>query len=97
MVSNVRDPRFPPLGFRTLKGLLGAVLHLVILVMALWVPAHFLFPLGLTYLTYGVVRAIFLGLLDRSDGGPPVMEEPEHEDIPRGPRLTAPRRGVDER
>lgn len=97
MVSNVRYPRFPPIGFRTLKGLLGAVLHLVILVMALWVPAHFLFPLGLTYLTYGVVRAIFLGLLDRSDGSPPVMEEPEHEDIPRGPRLTAPRRGIDDR
>jgi CDP-diacylglycerol--serine O-phosphatidyltransferase len=97
MVSNVKYPRFPTIGFRTLKGILGLLLHVVILVASLWVPRSFLFPLGITYLTYGVVRAIFFGFLDRGDWQPSVIQPDDDDQGPRGPRLTAPRRGVDDR
>lgn len=95
MVSNIKYPRFPAIGFRTIKGILGLLLHLVILVMSLWVPSHFLFPLGLTYLTFGVGRAVLFGFLDRGDWHPAVVES--ESDLPLGPRLTAPRRAGEER
>jgi len=63
-------------------------------VMSLWVPSHFLFPLGLTYLAFGVGRAILFGFLDRGDWHPAVVES--ESDLPRAPRFTAPRR-VDDR
>jgi CDP-diacylglycerol--serine O-phosphatidyltransferase len=78
MVSNVKYPRFPAIGFRSTKGLLGLAVHLVVLVGGLLAPDAFLFPLGLAYITFGVVRALVLGLMERGDA--------EHaEEVPVGP------------
>jgi hypothetical protein len=95
MVSTVKYPRFPAIGFKTFKGLLGFIFHVVVLVMALWVPEYFLFPLALTYLTYGVARTAILGLLDKGDWQPPEIDTGEHGHI--GPRLTRPGRAHDDR
>ena len=65
MVSNVRYPRFPPIGLRSTRGIMGLLIHLVILAGALLAPAAFLFPLGITYLAYGLVRATILGLMQQ--------------------------------
>jgi hypothetical protein len=43
------------------------VLHLVILAGALLAPREFLFPLGLAYAAYGLIRAAILGWLERRD------------------------------
>lgn len=67
MVSNVKYPRWPSAGFGTPQRLMGLALYLVILVCAIAVPAHFLFPLGLAYLAYGLLRAVFRGLSDRGE------------------------------
>jgi CDP-diacylglycerol--serine O-phosphatidyltransferase len=85
MVSTVKYPRFPPIGFRSLKGLLGLALHLAILVCAIWIPSLFLFPLGLAYLTFGLLRHALISFQDRHEGslavaGPPGMEEEAEED-----------------
>ncbi|HJS44075.1 MAG TPA: CDP-diacylglycerol--serine O-phosphatidyltransferase [Gemmatimonadales bacterium] len=61
MVSNVHYPALPRAGFRTVNGLLGLTLIVVILVFGIWKHDEFLFPLGIAYMTYGVVRAILLG------------------------------------
>jgi phosphatidylserine synthase len=75
MVSTVKYPRFPPIGFKTLKGLFGLTVHLVILVCSLWIPSIFLFPLGLTYLTFGLARHAVLLVLEKHDGnGTAVLE-----------------------
>ncbi len=68
MVSTVKYPRFPAVGFRSVRGLLGLTLHLVILVGALWKPSYFLFPLGLAYLTLGLARRAVLLALERKEG-----------------------------
>jgi CDP-diacylglycerol---serine O-phosphatidyltransferase len=82
MVSNVKYPRFPPIGFRSARGLFGLAVHLVILIGGLLAPDAFLFPLGLAYITFGVVRALVLGLMERGDA--------EHaEDMPVGPTEVA--------
>lgn len=65
MVSNVRYPRFPPIGWRSARGLFGLTVHLLILAGSILAPAAFLFPLGLTYLAYGLVRATVLGLMQQ--------------------------------
>jgi hypothetical protein len=92
MVSTVKYPRFPPVGFRSVKGILGLVLHLVILVGSLWQPEHFLFPLGITYLAFGVARQVLISLGERpgNDGLPPG----EIDDESRGPEGPGSRRTV---
>lgn len=79
MVSNVKYPRWPAAGFRTPGRLAGTVWYLFVLIGALTVPAYFLFPLGLAYLAFGVIRALVLGLAERGDesrGQPPVALVP---------------------
>jgi CDP-diacylglycerol--serine O-phosphatidyltransferase len=67
MVSNVKYPKFPPIGIRTARGIFGLVVHLVILLGGLLVPEYFLFPLGLFYMTLGLARATVLGLMERPE------------------------------
>jgi hypothetical protein len=74
------------------------LLHALILVGSLWAPEHFLFPLGITYLVFGVARHLLINLGERpGDGAPPVeFEEPEEPASPGSrrtlPRLVSPRR-----
>src|SRR5918912_2949731 len=42
MVSNVKYPKFPPIGLRSARGLLGLAVHLGILLGDILVPAYFL-------------------------------------------------------
>ena len=67
MVSNVKYPKFPPIGIRSARGIFGLVVHLVILLGGLLAPEYFLFPLGLFYMTFGLARATILGLMERPE------------------------------
>jgi CDP-diacylglycerol--serine O-phosphatidyltransferase len=67
MVSNVKYPKFPPIGLRTPKGLFGLAVHLAILIGALLAPEYFLFPLGLFYVAFGIVRTTVLSLMERQE------------------------------
>lgn len=91
MVSNVHYPTLPRAGFRTLRGLLGLALIVVILVFGIWQHDMFLFPLGIVYMFYGVGRAILLGFFkapaedeEAEIAGPIVIDESEQNY--RGPR-----------
>jgi CDP-diacylglycerol--serine O-phosphatidyltransferase len=67
MVSNVKYPKFPPIGVRSARGIFGLVVHLVILLGGIFAPEYFLFPLGLFYMVYGLARATVLGLMERPE------------------------------
>jgi len=67
MVSNVKYPKFPPIGIRSARGIFGLVVHIVILLGGLLAPEYFLFPLGLFYMTFGLARATILGLMERPE------------------------------
>ncbi len=91
MVSNVHYATLPRAGFRTVSGLLGLTLIVVILVFGIWKHDVFLFPLGIAYMTYGVGRAILLGFFkaaaedeEAEIAGP--IEIDESEANYRGPR-----------
>ena len=68
MVSTVRYAKLPRIGVRTARGLGGLAVNLTVLWFAIWSRDIFFFPLGLAYLTYGLVRAAVVGFLDRGDG-----------------------------
>lgn len=74
MVSNVKYPKFPPIGLKSKRGIFGLIVHLIILVGGLTFPEYFLFPLGLFYVTFGIVRATVLGLMERPEVVPVVDE-----------------------
>lgn len=74
MVSNVKYPKFPPIGLKSKKGVFGLIVHLIILVGGLTAPEYFLFPLGLFYVTFGIVRATVLGLMERPEVVPVIDE-----------------------
>jgi hypothetical protein len=91
MVSNVKYPKFPPIGVRSARGIFGLVVHLVILLGGILAPEYFLFPLGLFFMVYGLARATVLGLMERpepvtvmdervADGNDPTLPPPlSHE------------------
>jgi CDP-diacylglycerol---serine O-phosphatidyltransferase len=94
MVSNVKYPKFPPIGIRSRKGIFGLVVHLVILLGGLIVPEYFLFPLGLFYVGFGIVRATVLGLMERPEPVPIVDERlTDANDPTLPPPLSHERRG----
>jgi CDP-diacylglycerol---serine O-phosphatidyltransferase len=94
MVSNVKYPKFPPIGVRSLKGILGLMVHLIILLGGLLAPEYFLFPLGLFYMAFGIVRATVLGLMERSEPVPIVDERlADSHDPTLPPPLSHERRG----
>lgn len=73
MVSNVKYPKFPAAGFRSATGIFGTVFTLTIVILGLRWPEYLFFPLGITFMTYGVVRAGALAVLERpepTDAGP---------------------------
>lgn len=84
MVSTVKYPRLPRIGVRTVKGWAGLGVHLAILAGAILAPATFLFPLGLAYLTFGIVRSTALALGDRGEPVRPAGET-EPQPIPHPP------------
>jgi CDP-diacylglycerol---serine O-phosphatidyltransferase len=91
MVSNVHYATLPRAGFRTLRGLLGLALIVVILVFGIWQHDVFLFPLGIAYMFFGVGRAVVLGFFkapaedeEAEIAGPIVIDESEQNF--RGPR-----------
>lgn len=94
MVSNVKYPKFPPIGLRSAKGLFGLAVHLVILLGGLLAPEYFLFPLGLFYMIYGLARATILGLMERPEPVPVVDERlADNNDPTLPPPLSHERRG----
>ena len=67
LVSNVKYPKFPPIGLRSPKGLFGLAVHLGVLIGGIAAPEYFLFPLGLAYMIFGLARATVLGLMERPE------------------------------
>ena len=67
MVSNVRYPKFPGIGFRSWKGIAGTVFNVALLIGGLTYPAYVLFPLGMFFIFYGLTRAVILNLSERPD------------------------------
>jgi CDP-diacylglycerol--serine O-phosphatidyltransferase len=75
MLSHAIYPAIPRLSVRSSSGRVGIGLVVLCVVLLLWNPRLVVFPTGVIYMTYGVVRAVTLGLLDRLPERDPLSEE----------------------
>jgi phosphatidylserine synthase len=67
MVSNVEYAKLPRIGVRTLRGLAGLAVYLIVLWFGIFNRDIFFFPMGMTYLVYGIARGAVLAIGDRGD------------------------------
>jgi CDP-diacylglycerol---serine O-phosphatidyltransferase len=77
MISHVLYPVVPKFSFKTGRGILTIAFAIVSTFLALTRPALFLFPLMVTYISYGLVRTAVLGFLDRLPERDPLIDEDE--------------------
>lgn len=75
MLSHVIYPAIPRLSLRTTSGRVAIVFVLSCVALLIWDPQMVVFPVGLTYVTFGVLRGTALGLLDRLPDKDPLDEE----------------------
>jgi CDP-diacylglycerol--serine O-phosphatidyltransferase len=86
LVSHVPYARFPKIGLRTRKGIVNTVVVLAGLFAALTIPRQFLFSLLVLYVSWGLVKSVLLGLLDRLPGGDPLLDEDDEDEELEEPR-----------
>jgi CDP-diacylglycerol--serine O-phosphatidyltransferase len=72
MISNVPYPVMPPVGFRSAKGLVGLGVLMIGIAMLTFGRLEYFFPLAMAYVSFGLFRGVFLGLIDRRQHGPGV-------------------------
>lgn len=65
MMSHVLYPVVPKFGFRSLKGILTLTWFVVVIVASFTIPSLFWFPVLLTYVAYGILKAVVLGFFER--------------------------------
>ena len=80
MVSNVLYPVVPRFSVRTWGGRLAMVLAIASLVAAFMFPALYFFPMAMLYITYGLVRTVLLGFLERLPDRDPLIDEYDDEE-----------------
>lgn len=87
MVSHIPYAKLPPLDFRTRRGIVRTALLLGCLVLAVTVPYYWFFPAIVGYALWGLLRSVFLGLLQRLPERDPLLdEEPDDPDSEVEPR-----------
>lgn len=79
MVSHVPYARVPKIGLRTTRGIFNTVVTLGALFLALSVPEYYFFSALLLYITWGLVKSVLIGFLDRLPGGDPLLDEDEED------------------
>jgi CDP-diacylglycerol---serine O-phosphatidyltransferase len=67
MLSTIKYPRSPRIGFRSLSGILGTLITIGILVGVIFAPSTFFFLFGIGYLLFGVVRSAVIALSERAE------------------------------
>ncbi len=80
LVSHIPYPKVPRIGLRTARGLASTAFVLACMFAAILIPQYFFFTFLLLYLTWGLVKSVLLGLLERLPGGDPLLDEDEDDD-----------------
>lgn len=75
MLSHVIYPAIPRFSIRNTRGRFAIGFILLAVALLIWNPQLVVFPVGLTYMSYGVVMAVTVGLLERLPEKDPLSEE----------------------
>jgi CDP-diacylglycerol---serine O-phosphatidyltransferase len=82
MVSNVLYPVVPRFSMRTWSGRLTILLAVSAVVAAFTVPELFFFLLAAFYVSFGLVRSVVMGFLERMPERDPLNDDGEEDDEP---------------
>lgn len=82
MVSHVPYPVWPKVGLRSWSGRLGILVLLGVVAASIYIPAYFFFPYGMTYIAFGIGRAVMFGFLDRLPERDPLRDDDDEEGRP---------------
>ncbi len=86
MLSHVPYARMPAIDLRSRAGVVRTGLLAGGLGMAVAFPAYWFFPVFAAYALWGLLRSVFLGLLDRLPERDPLMDTPDEMDSDVEPR-----------
>jgi CDP-diacylglycerol---serine O-phosphatidyltransferase len=75
MISHVLYPVVPRFTYRTWGGRLALGLAIASIVAAITAPQYFFFPMAVVYITYGLLRTVVLGFLERLPDQDPLLDE----------------------
>jgi CDP-diacylglycerol--serine O-phosphatidyltransferase len=81
MVSHVPYPTVPRIGIRTWSQRSALALLLFIVFAALYFPAYFFFPFAALFITWGLLKAVFVGFLDRLPERDPLRDGDEPDEV----------------
>jgi len=81
MVSHVPYPTVPRIGIRTWSQRGALALLIIIVFAALYFPAYFFFPFAALFITWGLLKAVFVGFLDRLPERDPLHDEDEPDEV----------------
>jgi len=80
MMSNILYPVVPKIGFRNRKGIVNSVFLFTLVVLAITIPSLYFFPALMGYITYGILKSVILGTLDRLPDEDPMLDEAEADE-----------------
>jgi CDP-diacylglycerol---serine O-phosphatidyltransferase len=86
MISHVLYPAAPTFGMRSVRGVFTSLIVLGVIVALVVGQPEYLFLLLMTYVVWGLLKTVFLGLLDRLPTGDPLFDPGDDEDtLPEEP------------
>jgi CDP-diacylglycerol---serine O-phosphatidyltransferase len=83
LVSHIPYAKVPRIGIRTAQGIFNTAFILGCLFAALVIPRYYFFTALFLYISWGLVKAALLGLLERLPGGDPLADEDDEEAVAR--------------
>ena len=86
MLSHIPYAKFPRIELRTRKGIGTTAFLVACLVLAVTVPAYWFFPALILYTLWGLLRSVFLGLMERLPERDPLLDAPESSGTEVEPR-----------
>jgi CDP-diacylglycerol---serine O-phosphatidyltransferase len=88
MISHVLYPTMPTIRFGNLRSIVVSVLFFALVVIVLYRPLAFAFPVLVAYVAFGLVKTFLFGLLERMPTGDPLFEpRDDAEESPRSVEL----------
>ena len=83
MLSHVPYAMVPRIDLRTRAGIMWTVLMAIGIVLALSIPSYWFFPALVTYTAWGLLKSVFMGLLERLPERDPLLDTDEDEEETR--------------
>lgn len=80
MMSHVLYPVVPKFGFRSIKGILTLTWFVMVIVGSFTIPSLFWFPVLVTYVAYGVLKAVVLGFFERLPDRDMLLDDEDPDD-----------------